>query len=71
MAGGGGAFAAACRGAKLSAGEGAILGARGSVLGIGTDVGGSIRIPAAFSGSSRAIGSGGVVVSRRARRGPA
>ncbi|PYI24861.1 amidase signature enzyme, partial [Aspergillus indologenus CBS 114.80] len=33
-----------------SGGEGALIGARGSVLGIGTDIGGSIRIPAALQG---------------------
>jgi amidase len=33
-----------------SGGEGALVGARGSVLGIGTDIGGSIRIPAALCG---------------------
>ncbi|CAG7965718.1 unnamed protein product [Penicillium salamii] len=32
-----------------SGGEGAILGIRGSVIGVGTDIGGSIRIPAAFN----------------------
>ncbi|KEZ45023.1 hypothetical protein SAPIO_CDS2420 [Scedosporium apiospermum] len=32
-----------------SGGEGAILGFRGSVLGVGTDIGGSIRVPAAFN----------------------
>lgn len=30
-------------------GEGAIIGFRGSVMGIGTDIGGSIRVPAAFN----------------------
>ncbi|KAF2398728.1 putative general amidase GmdA [Trichodelitschia bisporula] len=33
-----------------SGGEGALLGARGSALGWGTDIGGSVRIPAAFNG---------------------
>ncbi|KAI0482954.1 amidase [Xylariaceae sp. FL0804] len=33
-----------------SGGEGALLGLRGSVLGIGTDIGGSIRSPAAANG---------------------
>jgi amidase len=33
-----------------SGGEGAILGARASVIGIGTDIGGSIRIPAVLQG---------------------
>jgi len=33
-----------------SGGEGAIVGARASVLGIGTDIGGSIRIPAVLQG---------------------
>jgi len=32
-----------------SGGEGAIVGFRGAVLGIGTDIGGSIRVPAAFN----------------------
>jgi fatty acid amide hydrolase len=35
-----------------SGGEGAILGAGGSALGLGTDIGGSVRIPAAFCGVS-------------------
>lgn len=33
-----------------SGGEGALVGAGGSLLGIGTDIGGSIRVPAAFCG---------------------
>ncbi|KXJ90469.1 acetamidase [Microdochium bolleyi] len=33
-----------------SGGEGALLATRGSVLGVGTDIGGSIRLPAAFNG---------------------
>ncbi|KAL5118657.1 hypothetical protein ACEQ8H_003508 [Pleosporales sp. CAS-2024a] len=33
-----------------SGGEGALIGIRGSPLGLGTDIGGSIRIPAAFNG---------------------
>lgn len=33
-----------------SGGEGALIGCRGSVIGFGTDIGGSIRIPAAFNG---------------------
>ncbi|KAF2785897.1 amidase [Melanomma pulvis-pyrius CBS 109.77] len=33
-----------------SGGEGALIGIRGSPLGFGTDIGGSIRIPAAFNG---------------------
>jgi amidase len=33
-----------------SGGEGALVGAKGSVIGIGTDIGGSIRIPAALQG---------------------
>jgi amidase len=33
-----------------SGGEGALLGFRGSCLGIGTDIGGSIRSPAANNG---------------------
>lgn len=33
-----------------SGGEGALIGAGGSVLGIGTDIGGSIRIPSSFCG---------------------
>jgi fatty acid amide hydrolase len=35
-----------------SGGEGAILGAGASALGLGTDIGGSVRIPAAFCGIS-------------------
>ncbi|KAK3372148.1 amidase signature domain-containing protein [Podospora didyma] len=33
-----------------SGGEGALQALRGSVLGVGTDIGGSVRIPAAFNG---------------------
>lgn len=33
-----------------SGGEGALIGCRGSPVGFGTDIGGSIRIPAAFNG---------------------
>lgn len=33
-----------------SGGEGALIGSHGSLLGIGSDIGGSCRIPAAFSG---------------------
>ena len=33
-----------------SGGEAALIGAGGSILGIGSDVGGSLRIPAHFSG---------------------
>ena len=33
-----------------SGGEGALLGLRGSAVGIGSDIGGSVRIPAAFNG---------------------
>ncbi|KAI4844325.1 amidase, partial [Aureobasidium sp. EXF-8846] len=33
-----------------SGGEGALVGGKGSVIGIGTDIGGSIRIPAALQG---------------------
>lgn len=33
-----------------SGGEGTLVGGRGSVLGIGTDIGGSIRIPACLQG---------------------
>ncbi|CAF5011578.1 unnamed protein product, partial [Rotaria sp. Silwood1] len=31
-------------------GEGALIALRGSPLGVGTDIGGSIRVPAAFNG---------------------
>ncbi|KAK1765526.1 Acetamidase [Phialemonium atrogriseum] len=33
-----------------SGGEGALMALRGSTIGLGTDIGGSVRIPAAFSG---------------------
>lgn len=33
-----------------SGGEGALVGTRGSLIGIGTDIGGSIRIPAVLQG---------------------
>lgn len=35
-----------------SGGEGALIGAGGSILGIGTDVGGSVRIPCHFTGTA-------------------
>jgi amidase len=38
-----------------SGGEGALVGFRGSCLGIGTDIGGSIRSPAANNGTLFAI----------------
>lgn len=33
-----------------SGGEGALVGSRGSLLGLGTDIGGSIRVPSSFNG---------------------
>lgn len=33
-----------------SGGEGALIGARGALMGFGTDIGGSVRIPSAFQG---------------------
>ncbi|KAM4722932.1 uncharacterized protein WCC33_009119 [Rhinophrynus dorsalis] len=36
--------------AGSSSGEGALVGAGGSILGIGTDIGGSIRLPSSFCG---------------------
>lgn len=39
-------------GGGSSGGEGAILGAGGSPLGLGTDIGGSVRIPAHFCGAT-------------------
>lgn len=42
-----------------SGGEGAIVAARGSPLGIGTDIGGSVRIPAAFCGIASLKPTGG------------
>ncbi|CAL2041052.1 unnamed protein product [Caenorhabditis brenneri] len=35
-----------------SGGEGALIGAKGSLIGIGTDVGGSVRIPCHFTGTA-------------------
>ncbi|UMM29832.1 hypothetical protein L5515_011995 [Caenorhabditis briggsae] len=35
-----------------SGGEGALIGGRGSIIGIGTDVGGSVRIPCHFTGTA-------------------
>lgn len=43
-------FNAACSPGGSSGGEGALIAMRGSPLGIGTDIGGSIRIPSAFCG---------------------
>lgn len=42
-----------------SGGEGALIGLRGSPIGLGTDIGGSIRIPAAFNGLYGIRPSGG------------
>ncbi|KAH7133673.1 acetamidase [Dactylonectria macrodidyma] len=42
-----------------SGGEGALIALRGSPLGVGTDIGGSIRIPAAFNGLYGLKPSGG------------
>jgi len=42
-----------------SGGEGALIGIRGSPIGFGTDIGGSIRIPAAFNGLFGIRPSGG------------
>lgn len=42
-----------------SGGEGALIAMKGSVLGVGTDIGGSIRIPAAYSGLYGLKGSHG------------
>jgi len=44
-------FNAAVTPGGSSGGEGALLGMRGSILGVGTDVGGSIRIPAMCNGT--------------------
>ncbi len=44
-----------------SGGEGAIVGAGGSVLGLGSDVGGSIRMPAFFNGAFGHKPTGGLV----------
>lgn len=33
-----------------SGGEGSLIGLRGSIMGVGSDLGGSVRIPAAFQG---------------------
>ena len=35
---------------KIAGGEGALLGASGSALGFGSDIGGSLRIPAGMCG---------------------
>lgn len=42
-----------------SGGEGALIGLKGSPIGVGTDIGGSIRIPAAFNGLYGIRPSGG------------
>lgn len=51
-----------------SGGEGALIGARGSLLGIGTDIGGSIRIPAALQGLYGLSPSIGRVPNRESAR---
>lgn len=45
-----GAFAPGTSPGGSSGGEGVLLSMRGSPLGVGTDIGGSIRIPSAFNG---------------------
>jgi amidase len=51
-----------------SGGEGALLGARGSFLGLGTDIGGSIRIPAVLQGLYGLTPSVGRVSNRESAR---
>jgi amidase len=68
-----------------SGGEGALIALRGSILGVGTDVGGSIRIPAMcngiigikpstgrvpFSGQERGVPDGSSKISLQASAGP-
>jgi len=52
-----------------SGGEGALVGAGGSLLGLGNDIGGSIRLPAHFCGCT-AIKPGSARLSFRATVGP-
>ncbi|KAH3671165.1 hypothetical protein OGAPHI_000876 [Ogataea philodendri] len=47
-----------------SGGEGALIGFKGSVMGVGTDIGGSIRSPAAFNGCYGLRPTAGRVSSR-------
>ncbi|KAF4948161.1 hypothetical protein FGADI_9856 [Fusarium gaditjirri] len=53
-----------------SGGEGALIAMKGSVLGIGTDIGGSIRIPAAFSGIYGYKPTSGILSTRDLAHGP-
>jgi amidase len=45
-----GAYHSGCSPGGSSGGEGALLAMRGSPFGIGTDIGGSVRIPSSFNG---------------------
>jgi amidase len=47
-----------------SGGEGALVGCKGSMIGIGTDIGGSIRIPACLQGLYGLSPTVGMFVSR-------